>query len=140
MPPKKETENSFPSSSERKIRAQKKGEQLPQVKLEKPGDEASGYFQGFKIAMLDDEKAGKKPVRYYEFVDVIDPKKRFVVSGRLMLDMAYDDVLRDIQETDPDFHMEGELITLRRLDTTKLKGGRTLGNYEVIVYESERDE
>lgn len=125
------------ATKERKVKVQKKGEQLPQKKLEKPGDEIIGFFQGYKLVSFDDDRSetGKKAVRYYEFTEEEDEKKRFVVSGRLMLDQAVDDIARE-QEEGLD-SLKGELVCFRRLPDTKLTGKKKLGNYEVLVYETE---
>jgi len=123
----------------RKVKIQKKGEQLPQKKLEKPGDEVIGFFQGYKLVSFDDDKSetGKKAVRYYEFTEEDDEKKRFVVSGRLMLDQAVDDIARE-QEDGMD-SLKGELVSFSRLPDTKLSGKKKLGNYQVTIYETESE-
>src|SRR6516162_732866 len=102
------------AKKKRKSKLVIKGEQAPQKKLEGPGDSILGYFQGYKIAMMADSQVdgGKKAVRYYQFHEEDDDTKRFVVSGRLMLDDAFDQVVTKLGGIDA---LLGELVEFRRL-------------------------
>lgn len=119
-----------------KVKMKVKGEQAPQKKLEGPGDTVIGIYQGYKVSMLDDDNAddGKKPVRFYEFRETDDQTKRFVVSGRLMLDDAFDRVFEEFKGSDG---LKGEMVRITRVADTKLDPKRRMGNFEVEVYETE---
>lgn len=109
------------------------GEMPPLKKLESAGDAAGGFFQGVKINEIKDKETGvKKNVRFYLFREEEDEKKRFVISGRTMLDLAFDAVAEQAGGMD---QLEGELLEVTRLKDTKREGAKRLGNYQVEVFE-----
>ena len=111
-----------------------KGEQLPQKKLESPGDLVEGIFLGYKTVMLDDMDApnGQKPVRYYEFHEDGNDDLQFVCSGKLMLDQAFDTTVRKLKGID---RIIGKFVQFSRQPDTKLDAKRSMGNYTVEVFE-----
>jgi hypothetical protein len=122
-------------ATKRKSVLKVKGEQLPQKKLEQPGDMTSGLFVGYKVISLDDMDSanGKKDVRYYEFAEEGNSDKRFVVSGKLMLDQAFDTAARKLGGVD---RMKDKIVQFTRLEDTRLDARRSLGNYEIEVFEA----
>ena len=118
----------------RKSKFKVQGEMPPLKKLEGAGDSAIGIFQGIKIQEIKDKETGiTKNIRFYLFREEDDEKKKFVCSGRMMLDQAFDDIAALAGCVD---HLEGELIEIRRLKDTKRDGAKRLGNYEIEVFET----
>lgn len=124
-----------PKPNARKSLLKLKGEQLPQKKLENAGDIVSGVFLGYKVIMLDDMDSpnGQKPVRYYEFHEEGNEDAQFVVSGKLMLDQAFDTAVRKMKGIDK---LQGKFLEFSRQADTKLDAKRSLGNYMIEIFES----
>lgn len=124
----------MPATKPRKSKFKVVGEMPPLRKLEGAGDSAIGIFQGIKAQEIKDKETGvQKMVRFYLFREEDDEKKKFVVSGRMMLDQAFDSVAELAGGVDV---LEGEVMEFRRLKDTKRDGAKRLGNYEVEVYET----
>lgn len=128
-------EKDKPAKPGRKSLFKAKGEQLPQKKLEQPGDMVSGIFMGYKVVMLDDMDSpnGQKPVRYYEFAEESNPDQLFVCSGKLMLDQAFDTAVRKMGSIE---RIQGKIVQFTRLQDSRLDSKRSLGNYELEIFES----
>src|SRR4029077_14408859 len=133
--PYKETAGTDKPGPARQSKLPIKGGQAPQVKLEVAGDSAIGFYHGYKIADLPDTNhpGGTKAVRFYEFREEEDELKKFVVSGRLMLDEAFDAVVAKLGGVE---NLVGELVQFTRLADTRLTGKKRMGNYEIEVFES----
>lgn len=107
-----------------------KGELPPQAKVE-VGDVVAGYFVAMKtITMKDQNTHEPKDVRVYTLRD--KDGKKFAVLGRTMLDTAFDEVIEREGGLET---MQGMVVRIERAEDTKLKGGRTLGNYEITCWE-----
>lgn len=107
------------------------GELPEQAKLEE-GDVVSGIFVGMKIITIKDQNTKQdKDVRVYTFKDKVGEK--FAVLGRTMLDTAFDNVFEN-EGGDPS-SIIGLVVRIERGKDTKLKGGRTLGNYDIKCWD-----
>ena len=124
-----------PKPKERKSIFKAQGEQYPQKKLERPGDMTSGVFLGYKVISLDDMDSpnGKKDVRYYEFHEEGNEDKMFVVSGKLMLDNAFDTAVRKLGGID---RLKNCIVQFTRDPDSRLDAKRSMGNYTIEVFEA----
>lgn len=95
------------------------------------GDEIAGVFQGEKeITITDSKKGTTKDVRVFMFRDSKGDK--FVVLGRTMLDQAFD----DMYEAEGGYEkVIGLNVQINRGQDKKLPGKRTMGTYELSVWE-----
>lgn len=110
-----------------------KGELPPQAKLEQ-GDQCTGYFTGMKTIEITDQNTGEpKPVRVYGFKTKSD--STFAVLGRSALDQAMDNAATKAGGWDRLINM---VVRINRLEDSKLKGGRVLGNYLVTTWEERK--
>jgi hypothetical protein len=106
------------------------GELPEQAKLEE-GDIVSGFFVGMKhITITDQNTKQAKEIRVYTFRN--DNDEKFAVLGRTMLDTAFDDTAEHEGGWEG---MIGMGVRIDRGKDTKLKGGKTLGNYSVQCWE-----
>lgn len=114
---------------ERKGRAYR-AEMAKSVTIE-PGDQIEGVFQGEKEVSITDHNTGvKKDVRVYQFRD--RDGKKFVVLGRFMLDQGFDELYEKEGGHDK---VVGCNIAISRGDDEKLPGKRTMGTYELTIWE-----
>lgn len=118
-----------PRKPERKERTYKAD--LPKSVPLDAGNEVEGVFQNAKSTTITDKRTKEeKEVMVYTFRDA--KGVRFAVLGRFNLDMAFEEV----------FEREGGMekcqglnMRITRGDDSKLSGGRTMGNYEISVWE-----
>lgn len=108
-----------------------KGKQSPSVAINKPGDSFTGAFQDAKeIEITDSRTKEVKWVMRYLFRD--KDGNKMAILGRAMLDAAFDDVFEREGGMEK---CQGLMMEVRRGDDSKLSGGRTMGNYEIAVWE-----
>lgn len=107
-----------------------KAEQLPLATLDE-GDTLVGTFQGRKqMNVMNPKTKERNDVWFYRFRD----KKGvgFAVSGRTMLDQAFDDCAEQsggIEE------LVGMDLRINRGEDVETGAGNTMGSYELIVLE-----
>jgi len=116
--------------SRRKIRVYK-GEMVPMRELNESGS-IEGTFQGSKLVEITDTLTkAKKEVQRYLFRD--DHGIKFVILGRFMLDTAMEEVF---EREGGEEKCIGLQMRIERGEDSKLKGNRTMGNYQVSVWEN----
>jgi hypothetical protein len=109
-----------------------KGEMPPWHEL-KEKDSVIGIYQGYKMLTIKDNETGKeKEIRVYQFRDVTDDTKRFAVSGRSLLDAAFDMAWESVGGEE---RLQGETLAIERGEDTKT-GKKRIGNYELTIMEA----
>lgn len=95
------------------------------------GDSIEGVFQGEKeIQITDQNTKAKKDVRVFQFRS--PDGERFVILGRSMLDQAFDDLY---EAEGGEEKAIGLNMRITRGEDKKLPGKRTMGMYEINVWE-----
>lgn len=116
----------MPKDKVRKYR----GEMPPSVTLE-VGKSIEGTFQGMKVVTITDQNTEEeKDVRVYTFRD--SKGKKFAMLGRAGLDATFDDLFQ--KEGGPE-KCAGLNMRIERVQDTKLSRNRSMGNYDVAVWE-----
>ncbi len=126
---KRETYKSW-GVSDRKAKHSYKAESLPFAELEE-GQSVEGTFQGRRQINIRDRNTHEhKDIWVYAFVDV--DGTRFLISGRTMLDQAFDEVIEAQGGID---RLQGEDLRINRGDDERTSGGFTMGTYEIMILE-----
>jgi hypothetical protein len=107
----------------------------PQVTLD-PGDAFQGRFIRMRqIEIIDKQTKQPKQVMVYDFISSVDygpdiaEGSRCAILGRSGLDTIFANMEAEIGEES----MHNREMYIERGDNTPLPGGRTLGNYDVIL-------
>ncbi len=107
-----------------------KGSTGEMISLE-PGKSFTGTFQGAKEITITDRKTHEdKQVMRYSFRD--ENGKRFVILGAVQLDVAFEEVFEGEGGQEKCL---GLMVKIERGEDMKLPGKRTMGTYEVSVWE-----
>jgi hypothetical protein len=102
-----------------------KGEMPEFHKLEE-NEDIRGVYQGYKEITIKDKEKGEKLIRVYRFRDPDDEKKKFALSGRSLLDMAFDEMFEAVGAD----AVIGEVLHIFRGKDSK-NGANRIGNYEI---------
>lgn len=107
-----------------------KAEQLPLAQLDE-GDTLVGTFQGRKqMNVMNPKTKERNDVWFYRFRD--KNGTGFAVSGRTMLDQAFDDAAEQMGGID---ELVGLDLRINRGDDVETGAGNTMGSYELVVLE-----
>lgn len=134
MATKKKTKHYQPSASNRKAKKSYKADSVPLAELN-AGDSISGTFQGRKLVEGVMNPITKTPndVWFYNFVD-LETGDRFAVSGRAMLDQAFEDAATAEGGIE---RLIGVDMTINRGEDQKTGRNFNLGTYEIVILEDE---
>jgi hypothetical protein len=115
----------------RKVRKSYKADRLPFAELDE-GESITGTFQGRKQITIKDRKTqNPKDIWIYKFADV-DSGEGFAISGRFMLDEAFEKLAEDEGGFE---RLEGEEVRIERGEDEKTGGGNRMGTYEIQILE-----
>ena len=116
--------------AERKRERSYKPETGESVTIE-AGESVEGVFQGEKeVTITDQNTKEKKDIKVYQFRD--SNGKKFVILGRAMLDQAFEDMYESEGGHEKCIGLN---IRVARGEDKKLPGKRTMGTYELSVWE-----
>jgi hypothetical protein len=120
-----------PVASERKAKRTFKAASLPFADLNSPGDSVEGTFQGRRqITIKDRVTREPKDIWVYTFTD--EDGKRFLISGRTMLDQAMDELIESEGGLD---RFIGSDLRINRGDDERTGSGFDMGTYEIMILE-----
>lgn len=108
-----------------KVNRRFKGE-MPEFHKIEENEDIRGVFQGYKEIEINDKEKGKKQIRVYRFRDPDDEKKKFALSGRSLLDVAFDDMFEAVGYDS----CIGVTLHIFRAKDSK-NGANRIGNYEI---------
>ena len=105
---------------------------IPQRELGERGSVEGTFQRSGLITLIDKKTKAEKEVQRYEFRD--DAGQKFVILGRTMLDSAMD---RVFEAEGGQEQCIGLVMRIERGEDSRLKGGRTMGDYSVTVWEAD---
>jgi hypothetical protein len=97
------------------------------------GESFTGVFQSAQEIEITDKKTGQlKPVMQYLFRD--EKGQKCGMLGAFQLDMCFEEVF---EKEGGQEKVQGLKMTINRGDDSKLPGKRTMGNYEITVWDAD---